>query len=628
MSVKITCLSAAKWRRYAHKKISSARDGVLRTFIDGFLIVGRSQRRRVSGLILDIPPKVLFRDAPYGAASAALMESPFVPIHYSRDLFNPDYEVDGSPDRDFTEGDMETDGLPPEVYLGAPPPDTVRYVTTRWAGHYTGSGFYRASTVFNCEQQSPDFWPLTDAPKFWARADLRGVKPGSFLRLCISEDHVAAITGGYRFFTRALGLFSASAFPQSTPVVTCDRRQIGEIDRAVVAIPVTKNLGDFDEDNNNRDLGYGAVLFLILNVLKEGSRPVGVEVIDYHVVGSEDESSGALAVQEWSEDINYTGVMPNRLHGDVTLTEAGDIFWAGVWESSREIEESDNGPFASSFFLPIWSTVRIDIPNAGNPTVTKLYTTVVTNDEFDDPSGSANSYNYRTLYDTAPASPIFPFNQKFHCFSPPGVVPFFTAESLYMVRDSIYDTEAAVAGPGSSGLVFGRGGAMSYLTVPDGSFYFPPFTRTVILVNETSAGPRHALVDANKQRPKVGFIARSTPDMSLARWVELDVEEQVLALIGEFSVGGTSWEVLARVTCYQRGESINEPDGTNTPTHPAALLLTYGYNGEGDTKISRDGGVTWVDVARYAARNGAFYFGSGFYGRSLDKIYYEVNDNV
>ena len=613
--VRVLSQGGVRWRKFLLDKVAALAEGEsVRKMLDGFLLMGKRVSGRSTGVVMDMPVKMLITDSAYNN-DTGFVADPLVTISLGRDLFSPGVSIVAQPDKDFSTARLDNrPGLSPEIFFTSiPVPSGVRYVSARGNNGYTGTGAYRGGYVFTMNPADLNLWPFQDPGPLWARSETMFISRKSFLRVGISEATLLAGLG-YQFYTRAS---DNSTYPDSVPIVSCDRRILDDgRDMLVMAIPVVSDTGAYDVDTNNRNYGNAAVFlarFLVTNV---AGKPVDVTVVDTFTVGSAGFSTGPLSTQAWanpeSPSTPRTGLMPNRLMGDVTLGQDGTVYWGGVWETSREIRENPKT-------VLVRSLVTIVAPLAGTPSVDRLHTAVITGTDAD------TDYGYLSLDDDATNLRV-PYMQNFFWVAPPGVTPKLVGEVLWLARDIVSGNIARLATSSASALVVASPSAYSFVTIPDGAFFAPD---TPIFLNEenTVGVARIAMVDANKVHPKVGLAIRTETDYSTVKWVEYDFATEVVTDRGAIGTVGTgAFQVQPTVTCYQRMESAT-PQTDNVELKPAGILLTYGIGGVGHTKISKDSGQTWQTIARFAARSAPYYLGSGLTGAALDQMYRAVNDD-
>lgn len=628
MNVRALSQGGTRWLRYLKLRVQLLpRGGVYRKFLGGYLLTGSALGGNRKGRILDLPTRMFVGDSAYSeqVAGESLILDPIVEIAPTRDLFDPAFQLTNDPAKAFKEGPGEpgvTENFPEFLFtITESPGTTLRYARGRVDAGYTGSGYGRGGSTFNIVEEDVDLYPLDPALGFFARFETRTALPKNIFRVVFSEEAVNSLTSGYRFHSLAI---EEAQFPESVPIPTCDRRTFVAddtvVDGAALALPVVKNAGAYDASTNNANYGLAGLFFASLSITSAGKRPSAASLEDNFVLGFAAGNTDAFTVPYWGGTSTTTsgsvrtGSMPNRVVGDVAVTDAGDTFWGGVWETSREVDYGDD-------HVSVRTLVAIRTPYLGAPAFKPLFTTVVSNAITD------SGFGYLSL-DSDSGSSRFPFVGNVQCFAPAGVAPFFVGEVSWHLRDEIGlgNDVVRVADTNSAGVVLGSEAGVTFIPLPDWAIRIPDslfFYKADIVQGRA----QFALVDANFKHTKVGLAARRVTDLTKLVWVEVDLSTGVATERGVIAtVPATELEVQPTVTCYQRMQSV-EQNAASIETRPAGLLLTYGADGQGYTKLSKDSGATWQAIAKYAARTAPYYFGSGFFGAALDQTYYEVTDD-
>lgn len=613
MSIKSTSQGGNRWRRYLSQKLSAIPDKAsYKRFLDGYVLMGKKVNGVARGTILDLPTKLLVADSASDQVGQ-ILSFPVATISPSRDLFDPN--AGGSRDAAKRGAETQFDQGYSEFYFGnAPLPaaDSTRYATEIGFRGYTGTGMLRGGYCFSLESSELQLWPFDDNRRLWARAIATPRRFEQGLRVVIEEATLFSDSGGFLFFSRATG---NQYYPDSCPVPSCDRRILADgTDLFVMAIPVVKDTGAYDATTNNRNFGYSAVYFLRGKRVPNTAGGVDFLVTDTWTISTEVFTTGPFSVPEWADpDRDWTGVMPNRFLGDVTLDEQGGIFWGGIIETSREVAGGDGQ-------VAVRSIATVSIPLGGSPQVSRYYTTVCA-------SSGTEADPYLAL-DSDPDNPVFPYWQKPSVTCYPGVGPMLVLEAVDLVRASINANYLATPDAASDrALWVVKDGLLSTYSTP-GACVVDKSQDVNFKQDFRRVGPTLAVVDANYARPKVGLVMRGAPVYGDLVWVQLDLAQGAAVVLGTIDSGLPELDVPATVSCYQRGEStgvVGMPE--STLTQPSGLVVSYSAAGTGVTAVSKDWGATWQPVANYAARVGTYYLGSGFTGYGLDTMYYEVQDN-
>jgi len=608
VSAKTNSASAAKWVREAKRSASGmTKDGVQRTIKEGYIIIARLLNGRRDVAVLDLPVALYLPNTRITRIEGDETVFPNVRIAPTRDLFIPGSTTSGRTVEVFSgEGVSDRTGDTGEAFFGGAPPLAARNTIARGDRGYTGSGAARGGYTFNTDEPNPTR-PIPDTYPWWAAVYAQTVKAKGVVRIGFTEAFVKTNTGGFGFFPRAV---TAGFYRESWPIPACDRRvTLAGEDRTAMALPVASDEGAWNSTTNNNNFGYGGLYLAAVSTSGDT-----VQLLRTTLLATQDFSSGPFFVPLWEGAGGNNGLMPNRWVGDVAMTEDGSLFWGGVYETSRQIES-----FSSR--IGVRSLVAILLPPNAAPIDAQVVSTSVFVDAANDTAD-----NHLAL-DTDRANSLVPYVENVQCFAPLGLDPFFVGEMTWVTRVSVDGgSSATVAASASASIAVGRLGGLQIFAVPDGAFS-EPGTSINIVTEATTDRATIALVDANKISPKIGFVIRKEADFTTLKYMELDLTTGVFTLRGVVgTVGVGLFDAPPAMTCYQRMESA-QVAGANKELRPAGLLLTYSIGGQESTKISKDSGKTWQDVARLAARTAPYYLGSGLTGFALDQMYYEVNDD-
>ena len=624
--VRVISKGAVQWVPYA-KRLANAlpKGGKIARVLDGYLFQIKRPGRTAYITAVDIPSRLALMDSKFDGTNT--VTDSVIVISPVRDGFSEG----GSPPtfdpldpKEFTPQEFSSVRRPPYLFNFGKAFDGTLPRYTSNTGTYPfdgGQSHIRRAYNFKLVDGTLDLRPYTNVTDFWAYCEIHGKGKNDIVAVAIDEDTVAAATGGYRFFPRGM---EVGEYPISVAIPEPARRTLPDgTDLVCMTIPLTKPQGDYDANTNNLDAGYAALYFIVMEVTYYEGEIDNLQLLYTKLLGTYGQS-GPLAAVTWSGDNPVplsnpprpaAGVMPNRIFGETVITDLGEVYWAGRWEVSRE---TSDGLFN---FVHIQSIVSFFVTSSGFYGFTRHNTTVCTYAAVD--AGD----NYLDM-DSDAANSYPPYVHALHVFAPAGQLPFFVALAAKIDRYSTPGPSFEIAPSDPTEVWFQQTGALTRLPLPGLTFFAPG---ALMDISPTFGGqtPMIALVDANLLEPKVGFVLRDTANMDTNNYVRLNVGTGVATVVGV--VGSADYGAFGpypMLTCYQRGESMEDNQGVRQDTKQACLVLSYGVDAKGVTKVSTDGGVTWTQVADIATSRGPFFLGNGYYGYAWDKMFSEVVDNA
>jgi len=626
--IQLTVRSGARWVNYLSRKLRALPvGGTYRRVLDGFLLTGKRSVWGIGGTILDVPPYVLFPSVVAGnnLPSGGRDTPALVSVGASRDLFAPLPASNSAGSAAVTTGraskpfSLEARN----VFFGAPPPESEvrRFFTGITAQPLDGRRSAIVTTLtFNTTVDEQDFSPLEDAYTWWVTAEFFLLRTRPTLRLYIDEATV--LSGwGYQFFSRAVGPGTGGSF-MSSPVVSAGYGVTPAGVTTAMAVPVAIQGAPYDADTNNNDHGTSGVLFLVVDntLVTPNSNRSGV-------LNNSAFAGTPLAPTQWggANPAGYTGAMPNRIvEGATHVADDGGVYWVGVWETSREIDDAP-------YYTVLRTLCAAQILPAGGLNFTRLRTDVLVSESVDDP------YGYLAEQSDGVGDPSsVVYLRAFCAFAPSGKPHFHAAQGVHVVRSQpaithlVYLPEAAKLWVYDSvaGLYAISMDTCVWPTVDEAvtGAVLRPQVRTPLSPTGRSQGARICLAVAAARNPVLAAPVFVTGDSrTTLRLVEIETMAGGVTdrgVIAEVAQGDLVTEPT--ISCYYMGTGVMAADATGTAEargKEPCYLVSFEDSTGGHTLVSCNGGASWKQIDDKADAVGAYFIGSRLYGRTFSELF-------